>query len=78
MCASLLTSGEYKDATISRWASDAAKLIDKICSEKGVEKVTMVGVFFVHTLPHAQQHACTHVHGRTRAIVYVACVCVSE
>jgi len=37
------SDGEYKDATISRWAADTAKLIDHIAKEKNVEKYTLVG-----------------------------------
>jgi hypothetical protein len=36
------SDGEYKDATISRWAADTAKLIDHIAKEKNVEKYTLV------------------------------------
>ena len=37
------SDGEYRDATISRWSKDAAKLIDMISDKKGVEKITLVG-----------------------------------
>ena len=38
------SDGEYRDATISRWVSDTAKIIDHIVSKKGVEKVTLVSM----------------------------------
>ena len=37
------SDGEYKDATISRWASDTSALMDKISAAKNVEKYTIVG-----------------------------------
>ena len=37
------SDGEYRDATISRWSKDAAKLIDMISDKKGVQKITLVG-----------------------------------
>lgn len=37
------SDGEYKDATITRWATDAVKLMDYVKKEKAVEKFTMIG-----------------------------------
>lgn len=40
------SDGEYRDATISRWVSDTAKLIDHVVTKKGVKKVTMVSMLW--------------------------------
>jgi len=37
------SSGDYKEATISRWASDTAKLVDWLKTEHAQEKVVLVG-----------------------------------
>jgi hypothetical protein len=62
------SDGEYRDATISRWVSDTAKIIDHVVSKKGVQKVTLVRMLRTAGSACAYLNDVGHNHERSHSL----------